>query len=219
MRKIKVLIGTALTLPVLVLSPVAVFAAPSPIAETKQAETMAQRVEKSKLKFAPKLTAEQTVKIKGKCKASQVISKALSVQLTRNNTKRTAAYTEITAALTEAIASLKANKDTTDLEAQSKVLSTKIAKYTTDMTAYQTAITDLSGVDCATDPVAFKAALEEARAARKTVADDVVDIRTYINTTIKKSLKELKPKTTKPTIETNTSTSNETNTETTGGGQ
>lgn len=179
-----------------VLSPAAVFAVAAPATANSQAqaqtETTSQRVEKNKTKFAVKLTDAETSKIKSKCKASQVIGKALNAQITKKNKTRTETYSTISTKITEAITSLKEEgKDVTTLESQSKELSQKIEKYKTDVAAYQVAITDLSEVDCAVDPTGFKAALEASREARKTVAEDVLVIKTYINTNIKKTLKEL----------------------------
>lgn len=177
-----------------VLTPVTAFAVASPANANSQAqsETTLQRVEKNKTKFAIKLTDAETTKIKSKCKASQVIGKALNAQITRKNTTRTETYENISTKITEAIKSLKEeNKDITVLETQSKELTQKIEKYKTDVAAYQVALTDLADVDCAVDPTGFKAALEASREARKTVAEDVLVIKTYINTNIKKTLKDL----------------------------
>ncbi len=176
-----------------VITPVTALAVTAtPDANQKPNETLSQRIEKNKTKFAIKLGEVETAKIKTKCKASQVISKALAVQVTKKNTSRTETYTAITKSVTDAAVSLKAEgKDTKTLETQITELSTKIEKYNTDLALYQTSLSDLSEVDCATDPTGFKSALEAARDARKTVAEDVIAIRTYINTTIKTTLKEL----------------------------
>lgn len=202
MSKIKLV--AALILPAFVLAPVSVLAAAVP--ENKPAvETRAQRVEKNKTKFSVKLTDADSTKIKGKCKAAQVISKAHTSQVNKKEVSRKAVYGEITKAVEDAIAEFKtAGKDTATLESQSKELTDLIGKYNTSLTTFKTSLTDLSEVECVTDPAAFKASLESSRDARKTVAEDAKAIRKFVNDTIKKTLKETEAKKSDKPTETDT---------------
>jgi len=212
MKRTRLLISTALTLSVFVLTPVIGLAATSTAgseatnpattttttqkteAETKvSTETPAQRIEKNKTKYAIKLTAADQARLKLKCKTAQIKGKVLVSVIVKNNINRTASYTKITANLDALILKLKdADVDTTALEANKVELQKKITAYNTDLANYKLQLSDLNDIDCVTDPTGFKAALEAARTQRLLVAKDAKEIRTYIETTLKASLKDAK---------------------------
>jgi hypothetical protein len=162
-------------------------------AETPQSETSVQRIERYKKTYNTKLTAADQSRYKLKCKAAQVRSKAFLTSLENKTKSRAAAYKKITTKLDELTTKLKdTDYDTKELESSIAQLKKLIATYETDLLAYKNALTDMSNVDCVTDPVAFKASLDAARAQRQAVNKDAVEIRTYIEVTIKKSLKDAK---------------------------
>ena len=47
-------------------------------------------------------------------------------------------------------------------------------------------------MDCASDPTSFKASLEKARSLREQVTKDAQEIKSYVNDTIKPTLKEIR---------------------------
>lgn len=228
MKRVQLFMGTALTLPMLIFTPVVVHAATTPTSTTttttttttpaptttpsttstkkttttttEKTLTPAQRLEKYKTTYTVTLTPIQQASLKIKCKAAQAKGKTLAANVTKNNMARTAAYTQITTKLDKLILKLKdADYDTKTLESQRAELQTLITKYTTDLATYQNALTDMNDVDCITDTSGFKASLEASRAARVVVAKDAQAIRTYINETIKVSLKAAKTALTKDT--------------------
>jgi len=154
--------------------------------------TMADRLAKFKTKFKIDLTVAEQANLKLHCSAAQVVIGALDVRFVGNVAIRTKAYSDLQTRLTKLIADLKAkNVDTTMLVQEQTVLNTKITTYNTDLTAYRQALSDLKAVDCKTDPVSFKAALEAARSAHDTVVADALAVRSYVVDTIRPTLQTI----------------------------
>ncbi len=154
----------------------------------KPAAKIADRIAKYKTKQEVKLAAAEELKLKGVCKAAQVKLKKVDTATSEANTDRTKTYAGITKQIDGIITKLKdASVDTKELEANQKALKALIQQYNDDYTVFKTDLTDVSELDCVTDPVAFKSALLVAREDRLTVVKDATAIREYI-TTIKQSL-------------------------------
>lgn len=188
------------------------------------AKSIADRIAQRKAALKTKLTTLEKTRVMAKCKASQ--QGGLNTEKGRVKgleTSRTEVYKNLLNRLTNLSDGLKAKgMDTTSLNADIDTLKTKIDTFNTDLTAYKQAVSDLAGMDCATDPDGFKASLETARTALKKVNDDALAVRTYLTTTIKpllvtirgtleKSEAEAKPSTTTPSTS-NTGTTNSTTT-------
>ena len=117
----------------------------------------------------------------------------LSTQITQKVTIRSAVYVAVTKKVDDLIIDLKAaNVDTAKLETQRDELKQLVKTYGNDLKTYQENIADMNAVDCLTDPTAFKAALESARSSQAVVLKDITAIRTYINDTLKPTLKDIK---------------------------
>jgi hypothetical protein len=175
MKKIQVILSSLIAASAMLL-PVAVRAettAPN-TTTTTTTETITQRVGKYKQSLKNQPTAAEQAKIKLNCKAAQV-----NVSITNN--------------LKTLVTDLKAsNVDTAALETQRDALQKLITTYGTDLKTYQENIADMNAIDCVTDPVGFKAALEAARSSQAIVLKDIKAIRTYVNDTIKPTLVDLK---------------------------
>jgi hypothetical protein len=195
---LSMVLGTPLALAATTTSPSSGASIGSPTATppskpTVTKKTLAERIEEYKTKQALKLTLAQQTVLKAKCKAGQVITKALAIKITTNDKARVKAYEEVTKVLADIIPRLKdADVDVTELTAQQTKLAELITTYNADVTTYKTSLSDMNELDCVADPVAYKAALETARAARATVAQDAAAIRTYVTETIKPALKDAK---------------------------
>lgn len=158
-------------------------------AKQPQADRLKARIARLNIK----LTAAEASKLKTKCVAAQGIVKTQEIKVNSGITARSKAYDELLDHLDKLITKLKsANVATTDLEAERTALKTKIDTFKKDLTTYKVALSDVQAQGCLADPTAFKAALEDARTARKTVADDAAGIRSYVNDTVKPTLKTLK---------------------------
>ncbi len=155
-------------------------------------KTLEQRTAEYKANFKQTLTKAQQTAVKTKCKAAQGLTSSLSGRIKGIETSRAEVYKNVTDHLSSLQIKLQ-NKDvdTTELQAEIAALQTKISTYKTDLAAYKQSVADLSAMDCASDPAAFKSALEAARAARTKVVADTTDIRTYITGTIKPTLTKI----------------------------
>lgn len=151
------------------------------------------RLEKYKTKLAEVLTEAAKTRIAARCVAAQVLVGAHLKTAKSASTARTNTYNDILRELA-AVSSAASNKgvDVTTLNTDTTSLKTKITTYTSDNNTYQTALDDLAGLDCKTDPTAFKAALETARADQIAVLGDAKDIRTFLAQTIKTDLANIK---------------------------
>ena len=164
---------------------------------TTESTTRTTRVEEYKKTLKEALTTAVKTRIMERCVAAQAIVKTKITNNSAITTARTAAYNEVVKdlqAIVTKAASATNPADTTTLQANITVLQTKITTFTTANTTYQQALTDLSVLDCKTDPTAFKAALEVARTDQLAVLTSAKDIRTYLTGTVKDTLKELKTK-------------------------
>lgn len=158
-----------------------------------QQSTLQQRVEdyKTKLGTAPSQTELNRLKLR--CSVAQTALKTLSTRVGSVQEKRVDAYDTINKNLTDLIAALKAKSiNTTQLEAQSKELKTKTDTFATDLKAYKQSVEDAASADCSGDPLALRAALEEARKGHTKLVTEVGDIRAYINNVIKPTLKQVR---------------------------
>lgn len=186
---------------------------------TEQKQKLEQRVKERKDTAKLRLSTTEQTRIKNRCPGAQGVVRNVEGRIKGVQTSRTQIHTNLVAALNKLEAKLSAKgADTTDLKAQIATLQTKIEKFNTDLAAYKQNVADLAAMDCATDPVAFKASLEAARAARQLVRTDSQDIRSYINDTIKPTLKSIRQTLSGETTTPGTSTEDSTTTET-GGNQ
>lgn len=160
---------------------------------TAEQSNLQQRVEQYKTKLKTQPSKSDLNKLKLRCSVAQEKLKALSVRAGTVQEKRVKVHGSINTSLEDLTTKLKAkNISTTNLEAQSKELKTKTDTFAADLTAYKQAIDDASSADCANDPLALKASLEEARIYHTKLMQEVVDIRAYINNVIKVTLKQTK---------------------------
>lgn len=157
------------------------------------AGSIKDRLEKIKTSLKIKLTTVEQARLKTRCKASQAVIATLNDRFGNSVVNRTKAYDELISRLNNIVVKLQAaNIATTELEAEIAALQTKVATYKTDLVSYRQALSDLKLVDCATDPTAFKAALEAARAAHMTLVGDTTAIKTYVVSTIKPTLQTIR---------------------------
>lgn len=154
---------------------------------------LTKRLQERKDKVKTILTAAEKVKIQSKCKNSQGKFSSLNGRIQGIGTTRGKVNTDLVSRLEDLSEKLKAkNLDTTTLNTQITELKAKVATYDKDLATYKQTVADLGTMDCATDPTAFKASLETARQQLATVKQDAVNIRTYVNSTIKVTLQQLR---------------------------
>ena len=157
-------------------------------------KTMLERLAEHKAEFKTKLTDTQQTRIKNRCKQAQNGGiNSLGGRIKGIETSRNEVHTNLLNRLNKLVEKLKAKSiDTAKLESEIAVLKTKIDTFKTNLAAYKQEIADLKSMDCASDPTAFKAALEAARSSRQKLWQEAIDIRKYINDTIKPTLKDIR---------------------------
>lgn len=166
------------------------------VAETKKndnPEARAARVETYKKNLKETLTAAVKTKITEKCVGAQGVVKEKHTSNQALAAGRIKTYNAFVTNL-EKLSERSEEKggDVTAINNDITVLNTKIAAYNTANETYQNSLNDLSALDCKTDPVAFKAALEAARQNHTAVGVIAKDIRTFLTTTVKTDLQALK---------------------------
>lgn len=135
------------------------------------------------------MTNALKARIAARCVPAQAQVKSHTTKNKKAADVRTTAYDTIVSNLEDvATSSAAKGADVTALEASITTLQANIETFKTANTAYQQTLTDLSLIDCKTDPTAFKAALEVARTAQIAVFNAAKTIRTHLTATIKPAL-------------------------------
>ena len=213
------------TLIILVLLPIAVVT-PVFLAQTlaldahvtAQQSNLQQRVEQYQTKLQNQPTQGDLNKLKLRCDVAQEKLKGIGTKTGTIQEKRIAVYDSINKSLTDLTAALKAkNVAATELESQSKELKAKTDTFAADIAAYKQAVDDAASSDCKNDPLALKAALEDARTYHTKLTQEVADIRTYINNVIKVTLKQVREDLVAQQNATDTTQSPDTSAQSTGG--
>ena len=163
-------------------------------AEEKKAK-LQERIAKRKTELKVRITAAEKQRLQTRCKNSTGKFNSLDGRIKGIETSRAQVYDNLVDRLTKLSTKLQErNVDTTELDAEIAQLQEKITTFQTDLAAYKQAVADLKdlGADCATDAEGFKASLEAARSALQKVKLDAADIKTFVNDTIKPTLKSIR---------------------------
>lgn len=151
------------------------------------------RLDANKTRLETKLSASEERRLKSTCKAGQVISARLVENLNKIQENRLNAYTKVSEKLTSIIEKLKlAEIDTTALEESLVSFNAQSSSFLDKITEYKATISDLSEMDCESDPTAFKATLETAKEQRVALVSSSQALRMYIKDTIKPILVEIR---------------------------
>lgn len=137
-----------------------------------------KRLNARKASLKLRLTAAQTKVITTKCKAAQTNLGNLKSRTQTGINKRFDTYTAISAKLKETVAKMQtAGVDTAELKGLVTQFDTSLAAFKVNLTAYNFSLDDLIAMDCAADPIAFKATLESLRTQRAQLGKDAAGIR------------------------------------------
>lgn len=171
---------------------------------TEDKTAMQARLLKRKADLKTRLTNAEESKLKLKCKASQGHLSSLKGRIKGIDTSRNNVYRELVERLTKLQGKLnEQGVDTAALQTEIDALNTKITAFKITLADYKQAVSDLADMECATDPAAYKASLESARAAREKIILESAAIRAYVKDIIKPTLQQLRQQldTTKKTTE------------------
>lgn len=218
MNKLRILLGSTLSVALLMLSPMAVLAmtgsdssgsettetptttsandtTTKPTAEqiaAKQAE-LKKRLDEYKVASKTKVDEKTKKIIVAKCKPAQIVVKGANTSASSISESRAKAYIKISDRIQLLIEKVKAQGiDTTALVAANATGKLKADTLATSLKTYQQTLADLGEMDCATDPTGFQATLALARTQREAVKTQAQDLRTYISITLKDEIKAIK---------------------------
>ncbi|MDB5186458.1 MAG: hypothetical protein JWL85_981 [Candidatus Saccharibacteria bacterium] len=156
-------------------------------------KSLDDRLQKRKGEFKIKVLAAEQTRIKQRCVGSQGNLRSLDGRIAGVETSRNKVYPGLVDRLTGVSTKLKdRGLDTAALDSEIAVLKTKIDVYKADLSAYKQAVSDVAAMDCATDPVAFKATLQTARTLQAKLKTSDKDVKAYVHNTIKPTLKVLR---------------------------
>ena len=154
--------------------------------------TIQERLAKRKEAMTAKLTAAQQARLKGRCRAAQAKLGTINDRALEVKANRLKAYANLDKHLNALVAKVGDKADTTELQAEIKVLAEKVDVVEQALEDYHQAVSDLKEMDCVADPDGFKASLEEARSLQAKLKEASIDIHNYIKDTIKPTLKALR---------------------------
>lgn len=158
-----------------------------------QANTLQKRVDAYKKKLQNNPSQSELDRLKLRCSVAQNVLKNVQTRTTNAQQKRTEAYTKINKTLDELVVTLKAESiDTTKLEAQAKELATKTAAFSKTQEQFTQAVKDANELKCTDDPLALRAAIQEARTLQTQLQTQSAEIRTYITNVLKPTLKQIR---------------------------
>ena len=161
--------------------------------QEQKLQELKERLAKRKSELKEKLSASAKIRLQSRCKNSQGSLSSLSGRIHGLETSRNQKYGNLNDRLTKLSTRLSdAGLDVTTLDEQISELETLVETFKTDLATYKQAVSDLAEMDCAADPDAFKASLEEARTLREKLRQDSAAIKTYLKDTIKPTLVQLK---------------------------
>lgn len=159
----------------------------------EESTSLKQRLQERKEKLNIQLSAAQKARLQNRCKNSQGKLSSLEGRIKGIETSRAQVYEHLVDRLTKLSDKLKTKGlDTTELDAHIETLKGKIETFETDLANYKQAVADLAAMDCAEDPDAFKASLEEARTLKATLRESGQDIKEFVKGEIKTTLKAIR---------------------------
>lgn len=130
---------------------------------------------------------EQNIKLR--CPIAQTSLKSLQTNVATVQTKRGAAYKNISDQLTTLQNRLNDQAfEITKVKNMVDTYNGKVTTYTNDLVSYKQALDDSVAVDCNADPFGFYGALLTARLYHDRMTPDVADIRDYALNTVKPNL-------------------------------
>ena len=162
-------------------------------ADTEEKTKKATRIQEYKDKVAEKISQSEENRVAGLCKGAQTVVTNMQTKLDKALENRQTTYQRISDRLAELVAKLKvAGADTAELEAAVASVDAQSAQVIALIQTHQTTLSDLSSMDCATDPAGFKAALSSARDDRKAIVAASQSLRQYVTDNLKPILKTIR---------------------------
>lgn len=195
-KKFKVLI-IAILLPLGVLVPaLSMHSYYLPVSSAQNQETGSLKSRKERYKKiveSEEFSTTEEDRIRIRCLAVQTNIKALNQRLNAVQKRRAKVYDSIISRLsTVAEGASEQGVGVKSLNQEIDAFSGKVSTYKSTMSDYTQAVADMTNIDCREDPVSFRGALEEARIKHAELITQVIDIREYVENTLKPVLQQVR---------------------------
>lgn len=157
--------------------------------ETNQTD----RLERAKRTFPIRLSEKETKRLASRCAVAQKNLAKISIRLKNRSTKITRKYDLIELHLAAVQKRLSNQQiDTSIIDLLLANFSKSTSEYEVALSNYQLALDDAVTVDCAAEPLGFKALLEDVRAKRQVFVNEVKAIKDFTKGDLKTSFDALR---------------------------
>lgn len=150
-----------------------------------------KRLEDRKTKATIQLNQAQQTAIANSCRSAQVKIKDLGQKIKDVETHRTVTYKELIARLSSLNERLPGHLNTTEYGDQLEELKSKTEVFLKTIDTYKLEISDLDLMDCAADPTAFYATLEQSRASQKDLREQSQSLNSHLKDNLQPTLSNL----------------------------
>jgi hypothetical protein len=167
----------------------------TPTTTTTPTEEAKKRVEERKARIKPQLNTAAKQRLASRCKGAQGKLQGFTTKVTESNKQALERYGAYITKV-ETLEKTLADNGTKSTELLSQIAETKV-KYEAYKQAVESAkqsASDAGAIDCAKDPEGFKAALEDARTQATKIRETRIELKQYIQKTLRATLQSLKDK-------------------------
>lgn len=145
---------------------------------SEQNTSLAQRLAKREATYKVTLTPADRQRLATACVVSQSALGALKAKDATSADNRRRIYEDLATQLANFVNDLSLQKiSLSDLNSAKENYFQAANKYLADAQIYRTALSDAYSMDCAADPLGFKASLSEVRSLRSVLAQDSINIK------------------------------------------
>lgn len=190
MKKLKFIV---LILAIFIIFPVALRAEKDVETEQASSETQTERVEKAKKTYPVRLNEQEKANLADRCSKAQDKLSKIATRLEVRGASITTKYSRIELHLIAVQKRLAAQRiDTTIIDSLISKFQLLNSEYIVALANFQVSLGDAVSFDCASDPAAFKALLEDVRDKRKTFVNAVEAIKNFTKDDLKTSFDDLR---------------------------
>lgn len=192
MKKLKFIV---LILAIFIVFPVVAFAEEEVESEPTSSETQTERVERAKKTYPVRLNEKEKENLAERCSKAQVKLSKIATRLEVRGAAIATKYSRIELHLAAVQKRLTAQQiDTTVIDSLITKFQQLSSEYATALANFQASLGDAAAFDCASDPAAFKALLEDVREKRKAFASSVETVKNFTKEDLKTGFDDLRTK-------------------------
>lgn len=162
-------------------------------AEHVEEDKRIERIDTAKNLYPVRLNEKEKANLSKRCSKAQDKLSKIATRLEVRSATTTTKYSRIELHLTAVQKRLAAQQiDTTVIDALIVNFQELVSGYAAALAGFQASLGDASTFDCATDPAAFKALLEDVRDKRKTFVDAVDAVKSFAKEDLKTGFDDLR---------------------------